>query len=167
MASSPASTRSAESRCRAHPPLVRPLTYLFARMAARLKAAVEHGPFSRSFVPYGLVSVAALALELAVLHAALAGRLYQPVAVSVGYSCSAIFQFCALRYIVFKAAKKTLSVQAAAYFIGQVALWALLLAAVTVLTTYFPLNTMQARLICIPTLFPVNYFVSKHFIFRK
>jgi putative flippase GtrA len=122
---------------------------------------------SLSFVAYGAVSVGALALELAVLHAALAAGLVQPVAVSCGYVCSAVFQFCLLRYVVFRVAHKTASIQALAFIIGQVLLWALLVGAVAALTKFFPLTTMQARLICVPTLFPVNYLVSKYLIFRR
>jgi putative flippase GtrA len=122
---------------------------------------------SLDVLAYGTVSVAALIVELAVLQAALAAHLYQPVAISCGYTVSAIFQFSALRFVVFKAAHRALSIQALSFVAGQIVLWAVLVAAVALLTAIFPLTTMQARLICIPSLFPVNYLVSKYIIFRK
>ena len=132
-----------------------------------IRALIDRLPFSLDFGPYGLVSVFALALELAVLDAALALHLVQPLAISCAYLVSAIFQFTALRYVVFKVAHRTLHTQAAAYVIGQVVLWAILTASVALLTRFFPLTTMQARLVCVPSLFPVNYLVSRYFIFRK
>jgi putative flippase GtrA len=114
-----------------------------------------------------MVSAAALALELAVLQAALSAHLWQPVAISCGYLTSAVFQFCALRFVVFKVAHRNLSIQAFGFVAGQIALWGMLVLSVALLTHIFPLNTMQARLICVPTLFPINYLVSKFLIFKK
>ena len=118
-----------------------------------------------SFIAYAIVGLTALVLELLALRAALVLGLNQPYAVSCGYVVSALYQFYALRYVVFRVAHKRMSIQAASFVVGQLALWALLVGAVQILTLLLPLSTMQARLICVPSLFPVNYLVSKYLIF--
>lgn len=136
------------------------MTIWYSQAASRLRSAVQP-----SFVAYGAVSVATLCIELTVLHVSLA--LPQALAVSCGYLSASFFQFCVLRYAVFKAHHKSAFMQVYAYIIAAVLSWWAVVGAVALLTTLFPLSTMEARIISIPALFPLNYLVSKHFIFRR
>lgn len=143
------------------------MTYPFSRAAAWVTAAVRRAGISPSLVAYASVSVVTLALYLGLLDGALAARFNQPVAISIAYLLSAVFQFYVLRYVVFKVAHKTVSPQAFAYIAGQLIHWGLSVGGVALLTRFFPLTTMQAATLCVPMLFPVNYLISRHAIFRR
>lgn len=121
----------------------------------------------KSFLAYGSVSVITAALELTVLHALLGIHIRAPFAVSSAYLTSSLFQFCVLRYVVFRVTHKPVIFQVNAYVIAAIGSWWAVLGAVTLLTALLPITTMQARLISIPALFPVNYLISRHVIFRK
>lgn len=123
--------------------------------------------FPKTFVAYGAVSVLTLCVELSILHTALALRLASAVAVSCGYLTASVFQFCVLRYVVFKAAHRPVVMQVNAYVIAAIVSWWTVLGAVTALIALFHLSTMEARIISIPALFPLNYLVSRHLIFKK
>lgn len=123
--------------------------------------------FPKTFAAYGAVSVLTLCVELSILHTALALRLASPVAVSCGYLTASLFQFCVLRYIVFKAAHQPVFMQVNAYVIAAVVSWWTVLGAVTLVIGLFHVSTMAARVISIPALFPLNYLISKYFIFKK
>lgn len=125
------------------------------------------GMVPKSFLAYGTVSVITAAVELTVLHALLGIHTRAPIAVSGAYLTSSVFQFCVLRYIVFKVAHKPVIFQVNAYVVAAILSWWAVLGAVTLLTALLPVTTMQARLISIPALFPVNYLISRHVIFRK
>lgn len=121
----------------------------------------------RSLTAYGMTSVGALAVELAILHLALTLRALPPVAVSCGFIAGSVFQFCALRYAVFRVADKPVHFQASAYVIAAIGSWWAVVLTVALLQNVTHLPTMQARLVSIPLLFPLNYLVSKYFIFRR
>lgn len=121
----------------------------------------------RSFFAYSATSVATAGVELALLHTALAVRIVSPVAVSIGFLGAALFQFCVLRYVVFKVTHRPVAFQANAFAVSAILSWWLVVATVTMLTMLFPLTTMQARVITIPALFPINYLISRYVIFRK
>lgn len=130
-------------------------------------AARRYWPLPKSFFEYGSVSVLTALVELAVLHTLLGLHLRAPIAVSAAYLTSSLFQFCVLRYVVFKVAHKPVLLQVNTYVIAAILSWWAVLGAVTLLTTLLPLTTMEARLISIPVLFPVNYLLSRYVIFRR
>jgi putative flippase GtrA len=123
--------------------------------------------FPKTFAAYGAVSVLTLCVELSILHTALAVGLVSPIAVSCGYLTASLFQFCVLRYIVFKAAHRPVFMQVNAYVIAAIVSWWTVLGAVSLLIALFHISTMEARVVSIPALFPLNYLVSKYFVFKK
>lgn len=94
-------------------------------------------------------------------------RLAAPIALSCAYIASSLFQFSVLRYVVFRVTHRPMFVQANAYVITAIASWWAILGAVTLLTYFFPLTTMESRIVSIPVLFPLNYLISRYYIFRK
>lgn len=121
---------------------------------------------ARSILAYGSTSVGAMLLELLVLHASLALRISSPIAVSMGFFTGSLFQFLALRYVVFRVTHKPIAFQVNAYIIAAVASWWAVLGAVALLEAILRLPTMQARILSIPLLFPLNYAISRYIIFR-
>jgi putative flippase GtrA len=120
----------------------------------------------KSVAAYGFVSVLSLLTELALLHTLLAVRLPQAAAVSVAFISASVFQFCTLRYIVFKVTHRPIVIQMNAYVLSAVFSWAAVLGCVTFFTSVFHMQTMLAREITIPLLFPLNYLLNRYFIFR-
>ena len=121
---------------------------------------------ARSVIAYGTTSLGALLAELLVLHSALALHVASPLAVSLGFFTGSLFQFCSLRYVVFRVTHKPIIFQANAYVVAAIASWWAVLGAVALFEGVFKLPTMQARIASIPLLFPLNYLVSRYFIFR-
>jgi putative flippase GtrA len=68
---------------------------------------------------------------------------------------------------VFKAAHRPVFMQVNAYVIAAIVSWWTVLGAVSLLIALFHISTMEARVVSIPALFPLNYLVSKYFIFKK
>lgn len=122
---------------------------------------------SNSFLAYAVVSVSALIVELCVLHMTLALGAHSIIAISCGYLSSSIFQFTVLRYVVFRVTHRPVLLQVNAYLAAAVASWWTVVGVVTILMALFHLTAMEARVISIPALFPLNYLVSRYFIFRK
>lgn len=123
--------------------------------------------FIKNVAGYGLVSIAALGLELSLLHFLLQVRLAAPLAVTGAYGTASVFQFLALRYIVFQVTHRPMLIQVNAYILAATASWMLVLASVMALIHVFAISTMLAREITIPLLFPVNYVLSRYVIFRR
>lgn len=119
------------------------------------------------FVAYGGVSVLAAAFEFACLQALLVLHVAQGFAVSAAFCGASGFQFCMLRYVVFRVTHRPVIFQVNAYIFAAIFSWCTVLAGVTILTRVFPLHTLEARAILIPVLFPVNYLISRFLVFRR
>lgn len=113
------------------------------------------------------MSVASLLLELSLLHMLLVASVAAPFAVSAAYISASIFQFCVLRYVIFRVTHRPVLMQVNAYIASAILSWLAVLGTVTALTYFLHLSTMLAREITIPLLFPVNYVLSRYFIFRR